>query len=599
MNETKKCPKCGATIAPEWKHELCPACLMNAGFPTRSGVQTPGVNYEETRASNNPFVPPPGSPLGLEDVRKLFPQLEIIEQIGRGGMGVVYKARQPQLDRFVALKILSVGPGSSGAQSNFAERFSREARALARLNHPNIVSVFDFGQAGDLFYLIMEFVDGANLRQMIASKQITPDAALSIVPKVCEALQFAHDEGIFHRDIKPENILIDKKGRVKIADFGLAKLVDDQTADHSLTGTHQVMGTPRYMAPEQFENTKSVDHRADIYSLGVVFYEMLTGEIPMGRFAVPSKKVQVDVRIDEVVLKSLEREPSQRYQHVSEVKSDVENVTHAGHGAIPVPIVARKVETKVGEGSAVSPTLPAVAPELRTKINAAGILMVIAGIAVSLSGFIAFIYGAVMSFKFANQTGNTGDAATRAAGGAFEMLLITLIGVAVFVSGLSMRKLRFRSFALASSVLLLVLPLVLLSTFGLSQLEWVFFQLIFGVYVGFSTFTLLRKPEVEAAFESASEVPTSGTSGGANFQTLEKPMDHRVSEVVTKGIPGWFNARAKWVQSLVQGVLMVVWVIGLFAFLSSSFKASSGSGTSEKVIAFGMPAPGWRSSTGR
>ena len=137
----------------------------------------------------------------------------------------------------------------------------------------------------------MEYVDGVNLRQAIRSGGMSPKEALAIVPQICDALQFAHDEGIVHRDIKPENILVDKRGRVKIADFGLAKLLGHAPGDVSLTGTQQVMGTLRYMAPEQMEGTKAVDHRADIYSLGVVFYELLTGELPIGRFAPPSKKV--------------------------------------------------------------------------------------------------------------------------------------------------------------------------------------------------------------------------------------------------------------------------------------------------------------------
>ncbi len=148
----------------------------------------------------------------------------------------------------------------------------------------------------------MEYVEGVNLRQAILAGGMSPEQAFSIVPQICDALQFAHDEGIVHRDIKPENILLDKRGRVKIADFGLAKLVG-ATADHTLTAEHQVMGTLRYMAPEQMEGTHAVDHRADIYSLGVVFYELLTGELPIGRFAPPSQKVQVDVRLDEVVLR--------------------------------------------------------------------------------------------------------------------------------------------------------------------------------------------------------------------------------------------------------------------------------------------------------
>jgi serine/threonine protein kinase len=248
-------------------------------------------------------------------------------------MGAVYKARQPQLDRLVALKIL---PFEGGSDPAFAERFAREARALARLNHPNIVAVYDFGRTGDgLFYFIMEYVDGVNLRQAIQSARMNPKEALAIVPQMCDALEFAHDEGVVHRDIKPENILIDKRGRVKIADFGLAKLLGQETAEHGLTGTQQVMGTLRYMAPEQMEGAKAVDHRADIYSLGVVFYELLTGELPIGRFAPPSKKVQIDVRLDEVVLRALEKEPERRYQHAIEVKTALERASIVEH--VPRP----------------------------------------------------------------------------------------------------------------------------------------------------------------------------------------------------------------------------------------------------------------------
>jgi len=255
-----------------------------------------------------------------------FPQLEILELIGAGGMGAVYKARQRALDRVVAVKIL---PPEVGADPAFAERFAREAQALARLGHQHIVSVYDFGVAGDLYYFIMEYVDGANLRQLIHAGNLNPAEALAIVPQICDALQFAHDEGVVHRDIKPENILVDKRGRVKIADFGLARLLGAGAPEVSLTGTNQVLGTLHYMAPEQIQGLRSVDHRADIYSLGVVFYEMLTGELPLGRFAPPSQKVEVDVRLDEVVLRSLESEPQRRYQQVSQIKSDVDRISQA------------------------------------------------------------------------------------------------------------------------------------------------------------------------------------------------------------------------------------------------------------------------------
>ncbi len=260
------------------------------------------------------------------ELARLFPQLEILELLGQGGMGAVYKARQPALDRLVAVKIL---PPEIGADAAFAERFSREARALARLSHQNIVSVFDFGQVAGQYYFIMEFVDGQNLRQLIAAGALQPAQALAIVPQICEALQYAHDQGIVHRDIKPENLLMDRQGRVKIADFGLAKLLGQPPAEVTLTQAHQVMGTPHYMAPEQMRGAAAVDHRADIYSLGVVFYEMLTGELPLGRFAPPSRKVQVDVRLDEVVLKTLEHEPGRRYQHASDVKSAVHEASTA------------------------------------------------------------------------------------------------------------------------------------------------------------------------------------------------------------------------------------------------------------------------------
>ena len=174
-----------------------------------------------------------------------------------------------------------------------------------------------------LNYFLMEFVDGPNLRQ---AGKLSPREAMEIIPQICSALQFAHDAGIVHRDIKPENILLDKKGRVKIADFGLAKILGQ--GDFRMTGAKDIMGTPHYMAPEQVERPQDVDHRADIYSLGVVFYELLTGELPLGKFQSPSQKVAVDVRLDEVVLRSLAKEPELRYQHVSEVGTRVETIAH-------------------------------------------------------------------------------------------------------------------------------------------------------------------------------------------------------------------------------------------------------------------------------
>ena len=311
METERICPSCRKPLAPDAPLGLCPDCLIKAGL-------NPGTDPGDPNLSAAGFVPP-----SVEELAQLFPQLEIIEFIGKGGMGAVYKARQPRLDRFVALKIL---PPAAAGDPGFAERFNREARALARLNHPNIVAVHDFGQAGGLHYLVMEFVDGGNLRQIEAAGRLTPEQALAIVPQICDALQFAHNEGIVHRDIKPENLLLDKKGRVKITDFGIAKMLGLAAGQTTLTGARDVVGTPHYMAPEQVEKPQTVDHRADIYSLGVVFYEMLTGELPLGKFAPPSRKVQVDVRLDEVVLHALEKEPELRYQQASQVKTAVETI---------------------------------------------------------------------------------------------------------------------------------------------------------------------------------------------------------------------------------------------------------------------------------
>ncbi|HET7624424.1 MAG TPA: serine/threonine-protein kinase [Verrucomicrobiae bacterium] len=330
MSDDKKCQHCGRPLPESAPAGLCPACLLAQGVAADT-ITGGGASFSSPSA---------------EELAALFPQLEILEFIGKGGMGVVYKARQKQLDRIVALKILPPGIGNAPA---FAERFTREARALAKLNHPGIVTLYEFGTAAGgntgtapLYYFLMEYVDGVNLRQLLRAGRISAREALAIVPQICDALQFAHDNGIVHRDIKPENILLDRRGRVKVADFGLAKLMGTEALVHpmgagnqrpgeshplpSLTDAGKVMGTPYYMAPEQMENPGEVDHRADIYALGVVFYQMLTGELPEKQIQPPSKKVQIDVRLDEIVLRALEKKPELRFQQASVLKTQVETV---------------------------------------------------------------------------------------------------------------------------------------------------------------------------------------------------------------------------------------------------------------------------------
>jgi|SRR5688572_13315708 len=331
MSTPPNCPRCGAPLASAATPQgLCARCLL---LSARGNAAGPEPVWTGSGAAGAPEPPAPA------DLAQHFPGLEILELAGRGGMGAVYKARQKGLERLVALKILHT---RIAGQPGFADRFAREARTLAGLQHENLVTVHEFGQAGPWYYFLMELVDGVDLRQLMAERSVAPREALSIVAQVCDALQYAHDQGVVHRDIKPENILVDRRGRVRILDFGLSKLVGAR-AGAALTRVDQVMGTPHYMAPEQWEKPQSVDHRADIYSLGVVFYELLTNELPIGRFEPPSRRVAVDVRLDEVVLRALERTPERRYQHASEVKTRVEEI---GSSAAPAaaPATAQSAE---------------------------------------------------------------------------------------------------------------------------------------------------------------------------------------------------------------------------------------------------------------
>jgi predicted Ser/Thr protein kinase len=328
-DQRETCGQCGAAVPADAPGGMCPACLLRYALTATRAAAAAAAG---SRRPALPIDPPP-----VEALAPLFPQLEVVALVGAGGMGIVYRARQVHLDRPVALKLLPVAADDDPA---FAERFAREARALARLNHPNIVTVYDFGRAGDYFYLLMEFVAGVNLRQAMRAGRLTPGQALAVVPQVCDALQYAHDQDVIHRDIKPENILLDPEGRVKIVDFGLAKLLlrGGAVTDYTLTQSQVAIGTPHYMAPEQHERPGEVDHRADIYSLGVVFYEMLTGELPLGRFAAPSHKSSaVDARLDDVVFKTLEKEPGRRYQQASELRTSVQAVAPGEPGATNAP----------------------------------------------------------------------------------------------------------------------------------------------------------------------------------------------------------------------------------------------------------------------
>lgn len=242
----------------------------------------------------------------------MLPHYEFRRVIGVGGMGVVYLARQPGLDRWVAIKVL---PLAASTDPEAAERFYTEARSMARLAHPHIVAVYDFGQteAGHL-YLAMEHVDGADLHRRTRLGEVTPDRARSVVAQLCEALQYAHEHGVIHRDIKPANILITPDWQVKVVDFGLARdLAEQQDPDEP------EYGTPDYTAPERVIIGEAVDHRADIYSLGVVIHEILTGKTPRAAGAAAGQGLPPGFA--GVLSKCLMRDPARRYQSAREVRS--------------------------------------------------------------------------------------------------------------------------------------------------------------------------------------------------------------------------------------------------------------------------------------
>ncbi|GEP40721.1 hypothetical protein BGE01nite_00120 [Brevifollis gellanilyticus] len=242
--------------------------------------------------------------------------------LGQGGMGAVYKGAQVRLKRPVAIKIMR---RDLGRDYDFEARFEREAQAMAKLSHPNIVSVIDFGEAGpDYLYIVMELVDGADLMDVIRGGQMTQEMALTLLPQICDALQFAHDHGIVHRDIKPSNIMLTRDGRIKMADFGLAKRLDTESTMHTKTGTG--MGTPDYAAPEQFDPNGHIDHRADIYALGVMIYQMITGTLPRGAWKSPSERAAVAPQWDDIVSRAMQSDPADRYQQASEVKTDVTSI---------------------------------------------------------------------------------------------------------------------------------------------------------------------------------------------------------------------------------------------------------------------------------
>lgn len=273
--------------------------------------------------TSNGWLPP--LPDELEVLLKGY---EVTKMLGRGGMGAVYMGRQLSLDRVVAIKILS--SDLEVADEGFSDRFKNEARSMAKLEHPGIVAVYDFGETDSgLLYIVMQYVDGTDVARMIATDgRLHTEHAMAITAHVCDALSYAHDRGIIHRDIKPANIMVGYDGTVKVADFGLAKAhgVDADYAGLTMSGI--VMGTMHYMAPESvLVGSGNVDHRADVYAVGVMLYHMLTGRVPHGIFELPSLQVKgLDPRYDEIIARAMREDREMRYQNAGDLRGDLDAI---------------------------------------------------------------------------------------------------------------------------------------------------------------------------------------------------------------------------------------------------------------------------------
>lgn len=249
----------------------------------------------------------------LAAVQRRFPEWELREIVGRGGMASVYKAWDPKLERYLAIKVLDE---SLAEQPDFAERFAREARTLVGLQHPNVLRPLDYGEREGLYFIVTEYFAGGNLAQHLKEGQLPADRALSLIREIGGALAYAHEQGLVHRDLKPSNILIDEAGHACLADFGIVHLLGERQETLALTRTQQSLGTPHYVAPEMLHGDAEVDARGDIYALGVTAYEMLTGRLPLGRFEPPSKLTAVGPAVDDAIDRCLRPDPTDRWRSV-------------------------------------------------------------------------------------------------------------------------------------------------------------------------------------------------------------------------------------------------------------------------------------------
>src|SRR5437667_10390836 len=341
ISALRLCPRCGAEIAPDAPEGGCPGCLLESGLNLLADVSVAGVGSSalaSAKADDPCHVDKAArAATSSERLAKMLGELgdyELLEEVGRGGQGVVFRARQKSLNRTVALKVISLGQWASKAH---VKRFRREAEAAASLEHPGIVPIHEVGERDGQCYFSMKFVEGGQLDEVARRAPMSIRQAVEPSVHVARIVHYAHEHGILHRDIKPGNILLDAKGEPHLTDFGLARLVESES---SVTHTLEVLGTPSYMAPEQaVGNNAAVTKVTDVYGLGAVLYQLLTGHPPFAggttyetiKLVLETEPRQlrlwnrkIDRDLSTICLKCLEKDPRRRYSSALALAEDLE-----------------------------------------------------------------------------------------------------------------------------------------------------------------------------------------------------------------------------------------------------------------------------------
>ena len=324
------CRKCGAKIYSDAPEELCTSCTLKTAlaFVAEADECSSAENPEADRTRDNENT------ARVADLLGELGDYELLEEIGRGGQGVVFRARQKSLNRVVALKVISLGQWASKAH---LKRFRLEAEAAARLEHPGIVAIHEVGERDGSCYFSMKFVEGGQLDEVVRRTPMSIRQAVELIAKVARTVHYAHEHGILHRDIKPGNILLDGKGEPNLTDFGLARLVETES---TMTRTLEVIGTPSYMAPEQaMGNNAAVSNATDVYGIGAVLYQLLTGQPPFaGGATYETIRLLLDTEprhprllnpkinrdLSTICLKCLEKDPKRRYSSALALAEDLE-----------------------------------------------------------------------------------------------------------------------------------------------------------------------------------------------------------------------------------------------------------------------------------